>query len=281
METKAFLDGVRAVEAARETMRRPSFMSGLFAGEPDFGLLAPAPAESRRDPEFEQLLERVERFLRAHVDAEQIERDSEIPTSVLTGLAELGALGINIPKEYGGLGCTQRQYNRVLQLVGSHCNTLALLLSAHQSIGVPQPVKIFGTPEQKKRFLPRCAAGAISAFALTEPDVGSDPSALKTTAELAPGKDAYILNGEKLWCTNGTFAELLVVMAAHPATKKISAFIVESSWPGVTVAGRSRPVRDRLGRLTWIFASAPKRMHSGRSCAASSALPCRSRSAQR
>jgi alkylation response protein AidB-like acyl-CoA dehydrogenase len=105
---------------------------------------------------------------------------------------------------------------------------------------VPQPVKIFGTAEQKARFLPRCAAGAISAFALTEDGVGSDPAQLGTTATLTEDGEAYIVNGEKLWCTNGTIAELLVVMARHPNSKRISAFVVEASSPGISVLHRCR-----------------------------------------
>src|SRR5690349_16681067 len=100
---------------------------------------------------------------------------------------------------------------RAMELVGSYDGNLAAVLSAHQSIGVPQPLKLFGTVEQKAKYLPRCAAGAISAFALTEPGVGSDPASLATTAERRD--DHFVLNGEKLWCTNGTIAELLVVMA--------------------------------------------------------------------
>ena len=99
---------------------------------------------------------------------------------------------------------------------------------------MPQPLKLFGTKEQKKKYFPRLAKGAISAFALTEAQVGSDPANLATTATRTPEGD-YVLNGEKLWCTNGTIAELFVVMARHPDTKKISAFIVEKDWPGVEV----------------------------------------------
>src|SRR5689334_10980972 len=106
------------------------------------------------------------------------------------------------------------------------------------SIGVPQPILLFGTSEQKRRFLPRCAAGAISAFALTEPDVGSDPARLSTSAEPTADGEAYILNGEKLWCTNGTLAELLVVMARDTRTRKISAFVVETGWTGVEITHR-------------------------------------------
>ncbi|MCI0407131.1 MAG: acyl-CoA dehydrogenase family protein, partial [Acidobacteria bacterium] len=150
----------------------------------------------------------------------------------------LGAFGIKIPTEYGGLGLSQYSYTHAIGLVTSQDGNLTALLSAAQSIGVPTPLKLFGTPEQKKKYLPRCAAGAISAFALTEPEVGSDPANVATTAVRTEDGSAYILNGEKLWCTNGTVAELLVVMARHPNTRKISAFIVETSWPGVQVTHR-------------------------------------------
>ena len=251
MGTKAFLEGVQVVESARETMRRPSFMSGLFAGEPDFALLTPAPESGRRDPDFEAFLKRLEAFLRAHVDAEQIERDSEISRAVLTGLADLGALGINIPREYGGLGCSQRQYNRVLQLVGSHCNTLALLLSAHQSIGVSKPVLHFGTEAQKKEWLPRIAKGAISAFALTEPAVGSDPAGMTTTAMLTADGTHYVLNGEKLWCTNGGVAELMVLMAKVDGAA-VTAFIVERQTEGIEVLRRCAFMGNRGISNVWL-----------------------------
>jgi alkylation response protein AidB-like acyl-CoA dehydrogenase len=156
---------------------------------------------------------------------------------VIQGLAALGAFGMKISKEYGGLGLTQREYGDVMKLITSRDGNLVTLLSAHQSIGVPQPLKLFGTKEQKKKYLPRLAAGAVSAFALTEAHVGSDPANLSTTVNRTPEGD-YVLDGEKLWCTNGTIADLFVVMARHPDTKKISAFIVEKSWPGVEVVIR-------------------------------------------
>jgi alkylation response protein AidB-like acyl-CoA dehydrogenase len=112
-----------------------------------------------------------------------------------------------------------------------------VLLSAHQSIGVPQPLKLFGTPEQKQKYFPRFAKGEISAFALTEPEVGSDPARMETTATPTQDGEAFLLNGEKLWCTNGTIADIMVVMARTP-DNRITAFIVESEWPGVEVAHR-------------------------------------------
>ena len=144
---------------------------------------------------------------------------------------------MKIPMEYGGLGFTNGEYQRVMQLLGSTDGNLSALLSAHQSIGVPQPLKLFGSKVLKEEYLPRCARGEISAFALTEPDVGSDPARLATTAVKTPEGD-YIINGTKLWCTNGTIADLLVVMARDPETKKISAFVVETAWEGVEVITR-------------------------------------------
>ena len=155
---------------------------------------------------------------------------------MIDGLARLGAFGMKIPTEYGGLGFDQVEYAQVMELVGAFDGNLTALLSAHQSIGVPQPLNLFGTEELKRKYLPRCASGEISAFALTEPEVGSDPARLSTTAVL--DGDFYVLNGTKLWCTNGTKAGLLVVMAMDPATEKISSFVVETEWEGVTVERR-------------------------------------------
>jgi len=201
-------------------------------------LVHPFPIEGEERPEFTKFYNALKRFLRDEVDSAEIDQTGEYPEHVLNGLRRLGAFGIKIPKEYGGLGFTVSEYTKVMELVGSYDGNIVAVLSAHQSIGVPQPLKLFGTPEQKKRYLPRCAAGAISAFALTEPHVGSDPASLSTTAER--DGDVYILNGEKLWCTNGTLAELLVVMARDPKTKKISCFIVETGWEGVNVEYRCR-----------------------------------------
>ncbi len=231
---------LQLAEASRERRwRRPSFLREVFLGRyrPELLDLDQEPPER---PEFTIFLDRLARFLREEVDSAQIDATGEYPPEVIRGLAELGAFGMKIPEEYGGLGLNQWEYGRVMALLGSVDGNLTALLSAHQSIGVPQPVKIFGTEVQKRRFLPRCAAGAISGFALTEPDVGSDPASLATTAEPSADGAHFILNGEKLWCTNGTLAELLVVMARNPVTDAISAFVVETSWPGVAVAHRCR-----------------------------------------
>ncbi len=229
----------RAVaEAARETeWTSPSFVRELFAGNLRFDLIHPYP---EADPEDEQLarpfLQRLEAIL-AKVDSDKIEREREIPREIIEELREIGAFGIKIPKKYGGLGLSQRTYVRAVGKVSSVDGSLVALLSAHQSIGLPQPLKLFGTEEQKRKYLPRLARGAISAFALTEQDVGSDPARMSTTAELTEDGDAYILNGEKIWTTNGTVAELLVVMACT-GPRRITAFIVEMDWPGVDVIHR-------------------------------------------
>jgi alkylation response protein AidB-like acyl-CoA dehydrogenase len=187
--------------------------------------------------EARPFMERLERFLREKVDSDRIDREGKIPAAVIDGLREIGAFGIKIPKEYGGLGLSQTAYTHAIGLVTSLDGNLTALLSAAQSIGLPQPLKIFGTPEQKTKYLPRLAKGAVSAFALTESNVGSDPAAMGTSAVLSPDGTHYVLNGEKLWCTNGTIAELMVVMA-RTGPKKITAFIVETSWPGVEVVQR-------------------------------------------
>lgn len=228
----------QVAEEARETdWQAPSFLKELFLGNFRLDLVHPFPEEPAERPEFKAFYDRMERFLLDEVDADAIDREGKIPPKVIQGLAEMGAFGMKIPKEYGGLGLTQREYGRIMKLITSHDANLIALLSAHQSIGVPQPLKLFGTPEQKKKYLPRLAKGAVSAFALTEAHVGSDPANLSTTATRTPEGD-YILNGEKLWCTNGTIAELFVVMARHPDSKKISAFIVEKDYPGVEVVTR-------------------------------------------
>jgi alkylation response protein AidB-like acyl-CoA dehydrogenase len=228
----------RVAEEARETeWTAPSFLKEIFLGNFRFDLVDPFPEPPPARPEFTGFVKRLERFLAEEVDPDAIDREGKIPPRVVKGLAELGAFGMKIPKEYGGLGFTQREYCDAIKLITSWDGNLIALLSAHQSIGVPQPLKLFGTKEQKAKYLPRCAKGAVSAFALTEPHVGSDPANLATSATRTPEGD-YIVNGEKLWCTNGTIAELFVVMARHPDTKKISAFIVEKDWPGVEVVTR-------------------------------------------
>lgn len=229
-----------AEESREQTWSGQSFMKDVFLGDFRIDLLERLTLDEPTRPEFREFYEKLDRFLRTEVDSAEIDATGEYPPEVLRGLAELGAFGLKIPKEYGGLGLTHPEYVRVMQLLGSYDGNVTALLSAHQAIGVPQPIKLFGTEEQKKRYLPRCAKGAISAFALTELTAGSDPARLGTIAELSEDGAHYVLNGEKLWCTNVTLADLIVVMARNPATKRINCFVVEMDWPGVKVEHRSR-----------------------------------------
>ncbi|MFE7133162.1 acyl-CoA dehydrogenase family protein [Streptomyces sp. NPDC057638] len=233
----------QVAEAARESdWRRPSFAKELFLGRFRLDLIHPHPLPSGEDTRRgEEFLGRLRAFCETRIDGALIEREARIPDDVIDGLRELGALGMKIDTKYGGLGLTQVYYNRALALVGSVSPAVGALLSAHQSIGVPQPLKLFGTQEQRDRFLPRLARHDISAFLLTEPDVGSDPARLATTA--VPDGDGYVLDGVKLWTTNGVVADLLVVMARVPASEGhpggITAFVVEAASEGITVEHRN------------------------------------------
>jgi alkylation response protein AidB-like acyl-CoA dehydrogenase len=235
-----------AERARQSEWTQPSFLQELFLGRFRLDLVQPYPADdpdeaARARPFLDGLRE-----LLNTVDADEIDRSGRIPESVMQRLRDLGAFGIKIPTEYGGLGLGQVSYIRALELVSSKDASINTWLGAHQSIGVPQPLKMLGTPEQKQRFLPRLAKGAVSAFALTEIDAGSDPANMRTTATPTEDGTAFLLNGEKLWCTNGPDAELLVVMAltpgkskdGKPGRKQITAFVVEASSPGVEVVHR-------------------------------------------
>ncbi|MFE9403942.1 acyl-CoA dehydrogenase family protein [Streptomyces sp. NPDC006530] len=234
----------QVAEAAREQdWRKPSFAKELFLGRLRLDLIHPHPQPAPEDVERgEAFLAKMRDFCETRVDGRLIERESKIPDEVVNGLKELGALGMKIDTKYGGQGLTQVYYNKALTLAGSASPAIGALLSAHQSIGVPQPLKLFGTQEQKDTFLPRCARTDISAFLLTEPDVGSDPARLATAA-VPDGEDTYVLDGVKLWTTNGVVADLLVVMARVPKSEGhkggITAFVVEADSPGVTVENRN------------------------------------------
>ncbi len=228
-------------EAARAETR-DGFVSDLFMGHFTFPALHPFPVQRPEDhDQGDAFLLRLGDFLKAHVDPDEIDRTGEIPDEVFAGLAKLGAFGIKIPVEYGGLGLSQTNYCRAAMLLGSYCGNLTALLSAHQSIGVPQPLILFGNEEQKRRWLPRVAAGEVSAFALTEPKVGSDPAKMETRGEPTADGAHFIINGEKLWCTNGVKAGVIVVMARTPdknGRNQITAFVVDMDTPGVEVVRR-------------------------------------------
>src|SRR3954454_21162412 len=209
-----------AEESREAAWELPSFGRELFLGDLRLDLIHPQPKlppdSVRKGEEF---LGRLRTFLEEHVDPLQIERDAKIPDEVVEGLKQLGAFGMKIPAEYDGLGLSQVYYNRALALVGTWHSSLSALLSAHQSIGVPEPLRQFGTDEQKREWLPKVARPHVSAFLLTEPDVGSDPARMSTTAVPTEDGTGYRITGTKLWATNGAIADVVIVMAVVPKSE--------------------------------------------------------------
>jgi alkylation response protein AidB-like acyl-CoA dehydrogenase len=236
----------QVAEAARETeWKLPSFGKGLFLGDFRLDLIHPQPRlDDAAVEKGEAFLARLRAFLEANVDPLEIERDAKIPDRVIDGLKELGALGMKTPAEYGGLGLSQLYYNRALALAGVWHGSLSTFLSAHQSIGVGEPLRQFGSEEQKRKWLPKVASDHISAFLLTEPDVGSDPARLGTIATPTEDGTGYRINGRKLWATNGAFADIVVVMAQVPKSEGhrggITAFVLPYDAEGITVEHRNQ-----------------------------------------
>lgn len=236
-------------EAAREAeWQFPSFTAEMFRGNFRWDLLHPYPVQDPEDKRVgDELIEKFREVMDQHIDPIKIDETGEYPKEALDALAKIGAFGMKIGKEYGGLGLSQWNYGRMLSFIGSYCQSTTTWVSAHQSIGVPQPLKLFGSPEQKKKWLPLFAEGKVSAFALTEPDVGSDPAKMATTATPSEDGSYYLINGVKLWCTNGPDADVIIVMAQTPPLikngreiKQISAFIVDMKTPGIEVAHRCK-----------------------------------------
>jgi alkylation response protein AidB-like acyl-CoA dehydrogenase len=254
----------QVAEASRETeWIKPSFGKELFLGNFRLDLIHPQPALDPAAVEKGQaFLERLRAFLTEHVDRQQIEREAKIPERVLKGLGELGALGMKIPEEYGGLGLSQVYYNRALAMAGTWHSSISTLLSAHQSIGLPEPLRLFGSEEQKRQWLPKLASDHISAFLLTEPDVGSDPARMSTTAVPTDDGTGYRINGTKLWATNGAIADVVVVMAVVPKSDDhrggITAFLCPCDRAGITVEHRNefmglRGIENSVTRFDDVF----------------------------
>lgn len=238
---------LEVAEASRQTeWKKNSFLRGIFEGRFLWDLIHPFPEQDPADKKRgDDYLAVLEKFLRENLDPDEVDRTGEIPQEVIRKLFEMGAFALKIPESYGGLGLSKINYGRVMHLISSYCGSTAVLLSAHQSIGVPQPLLDFGTEEQKRKFLPRFRKDAISGFALTEPGAGSDPSCMTTTATPVEDGKYFLLNGEKLWCTNGPIADVLIVMALTPPKtvngkekKQITAFIVETNCQGFEVKQR-------------------------------------------
>jgi alkylation response protein AidB-like acyl-CoA dehydrogenase len=210
--------GLERIEEARERPTGQSFMAGLFAGEPDFSLLALPDDSPEQQASWEDFRPRLERFLVDHVDPDEIERTAKIPDAVIRGLFSIGAFAMKIPKEYGGLGFSYENYGRALVLLAGWSNILSLTVAVPQSIGIAMPVLLFGNEEQKRRYLPVVAREAVSAFALTEPLTGSDAANIATEAVMDASGN-YVVNGEKLWCTNGPIARYVTLIARVPARR--------------------------------------------------------------
>jgi hypothetical protein len=252
MDTKAKDVAMQLAEDARQAdWEAVSFTAEVFKGNFRWDLLHPFPAQSAEDKKIgDEYIEKIRPVIEKHIDPWDVDEKGEYPPEALDAMAAVGLFGMKIPKEYGGLGLSVTNYGRVLGFIGGYCATTVAYLSAHQSIGVPQPLKEFGTEEQKRKYLPRLAKGEISAFALTEPGVGSDPARMASTATLSGDGKYYILNGDKLWCTNVTDPKttLIAVLARTPdkvlpngkALPQITCFIIETSSPGVEIARRSR-----------------------------------------
>ena len=252
-----------AEEAREAEWTQPSFGKQLFMGDFDFDLIHPQPKlDPKKKEKGERFLGELRDFLRSEVDPFEIEREAKLPHEVIDGLKELGALGMKVPEQYGGLGLSQVHYNQALAIAGVWHASLSTLLSAHQSIGVAQPLMLFGSEEQKQEWLPKVSSSHISAFLLTEPDVGSDPARMRASAEPTEDGTGYRLNGTKLWATNGAIADVVVVMAKVPEHEGgrggISAFILPCDSDGVEVTHRNqfmglRGIENSVTELTDAF----------------------------
>jgi alkylation response protein AidB-like acyl-CoA dehydrogenase len=223
-----------AEQSRQKEWDKPSFGKELFLGRFRLDLIDPHPVPTEEDrARGEAFLAKLKAFLTEEVDPAEIERDAKIPERVVKGLCDLGALGMN-----------HLYYGRALALAATWHSAIPTLLSAHQSIGVPEPLRLFGSEAQKRKYLPQVATNKVSAFLLTEPDVGSDPARMRTSAVPTDDGSNYVLNGVKLWTTNGVIADLLVVMANVPRSEGhrggISAFVVDAHAPGVHVLHRNQ-----------------------------------------
>jgi acyl-CoA dehydrogenase family protein 9 len=216
------------------------FAKALFFGHFNSPLLFPYPEIKPEEREVaNKAVADLRRFAADQIDATAIDRNADIPRSVIDGLAELGVLGMTAPREYGGRDFSQLAYCRIMEVIGGHCASTAVFVNAHHSIGI-RALVLFGTPEQRRRWLPDLVSGRkLAAFALTEPEAGSDAANVQTTATPTADGKAYVLNGTKRWITNGGIAQVLTVMARTPvpgsSETKITAFLVTPDLPGFEV----------------------------------------------
>jgi acyl-CoA dehydrogenase family member 9 len=231
------------------------FAKALFRGEFRGSTLFPYPElpESERAT-VEAAVTAVREFADTKIDAAAIDRDADIPRSVIDGLAHLGVLGMAAPTKWGGQGFSQMGYCQIMEVIGGHCAATAVFVNAHHSIGL-RALVLFGTPEQQARWLPPLASGEkLAAFALTEEQAGSDASNVQTTARPSDDGRTYILNGSKRYITNGAIADVLTVMARTPDPRggdsKVTAFLVTPDLPGFEVVEARMPKCGIRGTAT-------------------------------
>lgn len=235
------------------------FVKNLFWGNLREELVFPYPEQDPKETAVcDQLLARLDEYLRKEHPAISIDQDQEIPRWVIDRLFELGVLGMTIPAEYGGLGLGITSYNRVLERIGASCGSTAVLVSAHLSIGCGA-IKLFGSEEQKRKWLPSLATEQLSAFCLSEPNVGCDAGGQETRCEKVSlpaqsGGDGefYVINGEKKWATSGAISGLFTVMAKQrmpDGKEKVSALVCTPDMEGVDIFQKNR---SKCGiRGTW------------------------------
>lgn len=216
-----------------------SFMKSLFAGIIDQDIIFPYPRMQPEEKEnLELILQAYGEFARDNIDDAQIDRDAQIPDSVMEGLKELGFFGLSIPEEYGGAGISKTAYCRIFEEICQFDASIGVMMGAHGSIGT-NGLLMYGTPQQKEKYLPKMATGEwIACFALTEPGAGSDAAGIQSFAKLNEKKSHFTLNGGKIWISNGGIADLATVFAKTEVSEggvtknKITAFLVEAGWPG-------------------------------------------------
>jgi alkylation response protein AidB-like acyl-CoA dehydrogenase len=240
--------------------KKPSFAKILFLGISDSPRVFPFPSPSSDiKTQTDTLIQNLKDFSDKEIDPDKIDREANIPTKVIQGLGKLGLLGLTIPKEFGGQGLPQYTYCKATELIGGVCGSTALFVNAHQSIGLKALV-LFGTPGQKKKWLPRLSSGEqLAAFALTEPNAGSDASGIETRADYNPQTKTYTINGKKQWITNGGIAGVLTVMAKmsmetpNGIQEKITAFLVTPDMPGFKIKEASLEKVGMRGSKTSIL----------------------------
>jgi alkylation response protein AidB-like acyl-CoA dehydrogenase len=235
--------------------QRLGFGKALFFGHFNGPLIFPYPEVKPEEREVvRQAVLEVRRFCEEHIDSAAIDRNADIPPEVIAGLARLGVLGMTAPTEYGGRGFSQLGYTKIMEVLGGHDASVAVFVNAHHSIGI-RALLLFGTEEQRRRWLPPLVKGEqLAAFALTEPQAGSDAANVQTKATPSADGKTYILTGEKRYITNAAVSQVLTVMARTPVAgsseTKVTAFLVTPDMPGFEIVEARMPKCGIRGTAT-------------------------------